>query len=297
MSQPSKRARDAIKLLPKPEPEIQAKVDLTKMPVAQGEIPATGRVIVMRDHGLDFPELYLDVFVTEGAEKDFGMMLGRSRCRLVDNPDDADVVFFVGGADVDPQLYGEKLHPLTRFNADRDSRDMELYAKCLEEGIPMVGICRGAQFLHVMNGGKLYQHVVGHQGDHSAYDPINSSVVPRISSTHHQMCIENNRMRILLKAFSSTERWLSPSAVDKTKRHPDVEAFFYEETCCLGIQGHPEFANYNQYTVWALKAIQDYIAHNVNLVATPVVNTGRTVYRLKKEFVLEREANTTKEAE
>ena len=73
--------------------------------------------------------------------------------------DEADLVVFGGGADISPELYGQEPLPQTYFDEDRDTHEIWAYNKCVTSKIPMFGICRGAQFLHAMNGGKLWQDV------------------------------------------------------------------------------------------------------------------------------------------
>jgi gamma-glutamyl-gamma-aminobutyrate hydrolase PuuD len=143
---------------------------------------------------------------------------------------------------------------------------MDLYLLCLEQGIPMVGVCRGAQFLHVMNGGKLFQHVDGHFGDHGMFDIVRKQRVERISSVHHQMVMPNlaNGMTIIGTSAESQERWTNDghSFIGK---HCDIEAFFYRESCCFGVQGHPEYEGYNFFTHWFLKTIEEVITCNPDL--------------------------------
>lgn len=67
-------------------------------------------------------------------------------------------VLLTGGHDVDPSLYGEE--PLRQCGAaapDRDIMETILLRKALERNMPVLGICRGIQFLNVYMGGTLYQ--------------------------------------------------------------------------------------------------------------------------------------------
>lgn len=73
---------------------------------------------------------------------------------------DADIVIWTGGQDVSPNLYGEKALPWTTFNPKRDLNDMMAYHFSSRAKLRL-GICRGAQFLNVMSGGSLWQHVQG----------------------------------------------------------------------------------------------------------------------------------------
>jgi gamma-glutamyl-gamma-aminobutyrate hydrolase PuuD len=227
-------------------------------------------VQVWCDHKLEFPDMYLSVYI-EGddyEQRAFSDMLVRSRCRKVNSPEHADFVIFTGGEDVDPKLYGARnSHPKTKINTARDDKDLYLYLYCVERGIPMLGICRGAQFLHVCNGGKLYQHVDGHYGDHMMFDRDTKELVQRISSVHHQMVKPNleGGMQIIATSGGSTERWLDGQNKE-TGAGPDIEAFFYRETLCLGIQGHPEYRGYNYFAYWAMCKVKSYFMENPDVV-------------------------------
>lgn len=237
----------------------------------------TRRITVMTDHKLVFPDIWLSVFIAGDLSEEiaFAQMLVRAACRRAATPDEADVVIFTGGEDVNPALYGEAPHPKTYYRDLRDQQDIALYLDCLEKGIPMIGVCRGAQLLHVMNGGKLFQDVDGHQGGHSMTDTKTKEVIDNISSVHHQMCRPNRAggMEILGVSAKSRKRWLNNKESDAGMSQ-DIEAFFYRDTCCLGVQGHPEYRGYNAYTKWFLQQMENYINLNPDLVLDDVTING-----------------------
>ena len=80
--------------------------------------------------------------------------------------DGLDGLVITGGKDVDPARYGQAPHPKTdEPRHDRDEWEFALLAGALKRGLPVLGICRGAQVLNVALGGTLHQHlpdVVGH---------------------------------------------------------------------------------------------------------------------------------------
>jgi putative glutamine amidotransferase len=82
--------------------------------------------------------------------------------------DRIDAVVFAGGADLDPQLYGEQAHPeTTGLRPERDAAELPLMRSAVDRDLPLLGICRGMQLLSVVCGGSLAQHlpdVVGHDG-------------------------------------------------------------------------------------------------------------------------------------
>jgi putative glutamine amidotransferase len=69
-----------------------------------------------------------------------------------------DGLFLAGGVDVDPASYGEPLHEATgRTDADRDEVELTLARWALEDGMPVLGVCRGMQILNIVRGGSLLQ--------------------------------------------------------------------------------------------------------------------------------------------
>jgi gamma-glutamyl-gamma-aminobutyrate hydrolase PuuD len=77
-----------------------------------------------------------------------------------------------GGGDIDPACYGAEAHPETSgVRPERDRAELALLREALARGLPVLGICRGAQLLVVAHGGDLRQHlpeVVGHDGHRPA---------------------------------------------------------------------------------------------------------------------------------
>jgi len=221
-------------------------------------------VAFVRDTLLTSPELWLDIYVAPDSDAEGALiaeMFSRARCSRADDPLEADLVIFGGGSDVNPALYGEAPHSKTDFNTERDARDIDLWQICIENRIPMFGICRGAQFLHVMNGGKLYQHLDGHVGNHGMWDSFGKQHLSKISSVHHQAVIRNAEMLVIGESGAATCRWKNPEQKVEG-RQMDVEAFYYELTGSIGVQGHPEYRGYPEFTKWTLDLIQHLINEN-----------------------------------
>jgi gamma-glutamyl-gamma-aminobutyrate hydrolase PuuD len=250
---------------------------------------ATRKVTLLKDHKVEFPILGMSVFVQPDPdvpddEARFAKLFTRSMCYQAKSVLEADLVVFAGGSDVDPVLYGETRHDTTYFDSKRDEVDMDLFLLCKEQGIPMLGICRGAQFLHVMNGGKLYQDIDGHNGPHSMFDLIAHQHIDRVSSVHHQSVRANvvGGMEIIATAAQSTERHLNAQE-SKIGEEADIEAFFYRDTCCLGIQGHPEYSGFPYFSSWCMDKIEEFIYCN------PDFEWRDRVFRMKADLLAERQ--------
>lgn len=62
-----------------------------------------------------------------------------------------------GGEDVDPALYGEAIEGSVDVSPERDAVEGRALDAALAEGLPVLAICRGFQFLNVHRGGSLWQ--------------------------------------------------------------------------------------------------------------------------------------------
>lgn len=176
---------------------------------------------------------YYDMFKQEGYEVLHNLV-----------KDIPDLVCFTGGSDVSPSFYGEDRHPQTYIDRARDETERDLFHQFVEAGIPMVGICRGGQFLNVMNGGKMYQHVSNHITSHLIND-IHTGETVLATSTHHQMMRPGISGKIVAIANQNSvkQHMKGGKVVTSQEYEPDVECVFYPHTQSLCFQPHPEFGS------------------------------------------------------
>jgi putative glutamine amidotransferase len=73
-----------------------------------------------------------------------------------------DGLLLPGGADLDPALYGEQPHPAVATEGVRDDLELEAWSAARQQGVPVFGVCRGFQAINVFSGGRLVQHLEGH---------------------------------------------------------------------------------------------------------------------------------------
>jgi len=84
--------------------------------------------------------------------------------------DAVDAIVLAPGRDIEPGRYGQEPHALlAATEPQRDAFELELVARALDRGLPILGMCRGVQVLNVALGGTLVQDVslvaAGHPSD------------------------------------------------------------------------------------------------------------------------------------
>jgi len=216
----------------------------------------------------DFPNFRgMKCLVLDGAFKGSCVaLMAKSGFTMAKDIKEADLLVFTGGADVDPQLYGER-NISSSFSTHRDAYELDMYAKALEWDVPMFGICRGFQFLAVMNGGKLWQHVNNHTSSHDIVDTETGMVV-KASSIHHQMVRQTGDMSVMavsnnpvVTQFKRADYELNISNHNAGMDDPlEIEAACWIETKSFGVQGHPElFDQYPEYASWSMHKLEEFL--------------------------------------
>lgn len=98
----------------------------------------------------------------EGVESGGGLSV---MLPLTGDPDDiarlcaaCDGFLFTGGHDVDPAFYGEAQLPACgEICPARDRMEAQVLKYAMEKRLPVLGICRGIQFINAALGGTLWQ--------------------------------------------------------------------------------------------------------------------------------------------
>lgn len=155
-------------------------------------------------------------------------------------PKDIDLILFDGGSDVHPILYGGIYSKHLSVDLLRDWMEVIIYNFYKNLGVPMSGICRGSQFLNVMNGGTLYEDLptekLGHTKLHdvvvekcssfSKYTRLQTGDVIRVNSFHHQAVkiLGNNLYPVL-----------------SDKKTGVIEGFASKDDKIRAVQSHPEY--------------------------------------------------------
>ncbi len=160
---------------------------------------------------------------------------------FVEKPTEFSLALFTGGADVFPGLYGEKGSTLCFSDIYRDLVDKTIYDMCTANGVKKIGICRGLQFINVMEGGQLIHHLDGHEGGQHLFECSKDNKLRKINSLHHQMVIPPPESVVV--GWSTTKLSKNYFGDNDSKMEwtgPEIEAVIYPSGNACGVQYHPE---------------------------------------------------------
>ena len=170
------------------------------------------------------------------------------------------VLLLHGGADISPSIYKQK--SISRCHATdkpshRDEQEMALVNQAVKMGIPIIGICRGAQLICAMDGGHLVQHIDGHVGgSHKITDTqTNKEIVS--NSCHHQMMVPKKYNVILAESKEPVMGLDQYNYEFEVKSVPEV--VYFPQMNAIGIQGHPEWMPNSHFTKYCGAYIQEFL--------------------------------------
>lgn len=145
-----------------------------------------------------------------------------------------------GGADIQPSIYGEEPHMYGGpYQPQRDSVEIAQYENAVARGIPIIGVCRGAQLCCALNGGKLWQHSEGHNNSAHGLILKDGSVIHSAAADHHQIMIPTGDCEVIAKS-AIPARVFGLDGFSGVIQHPP-EIVYWPKTKTLAIQPHPEW--------------------------------------------------------
>lgn len=191
---------------------------------------------VYHDNGHPFDALCKNVELARAADE-------------IKEPHSALIIW--GGSDIHPDYYKRPMHSSTYPGGMRDKIEWSLIQRAIELGIPIFGICRGAQFLAAANGGWLIQNVRGHAGHGGHTVTTHDGETFTVNSIHHQMMVPTGNFELVAW---STERRAEKHKLDNQPAYgidndeewiPPVgwqepEFVYFPDINGYAIQWHPE---------------------------------------------------------
>jgi putative glutamine amidotransferase len=171
--------------------------------------------------------------------------------RLLDR---VDGLMVIGGADLDPAVYGQERSEATENTyRDRDEFELALTRGALERGLPFLGICRGMQLLNVALGGTINQNLVAADGTNP-----HRRIVGTFVGTEHDIDLDPGSLAARATGeeihearchhHQAIDRLGSGLVVTASARDGVPEAIELEgdDSWVLGVQWHPEAGDKRQ---------------------------------------------------
>jgi putative glutamine amidotransferase len=164
-----------------------------------------------------------------------------------------DGLLFTGApSNVAPVHYGQTARPGTELDEIRDATSLPLLRAAVQNGKPLLAICRGFQELNVALGGSLHQHIHEIPGRLDHREP---EIVPRdleYAPAHPIAIVPDGLLARLSGMNDATVNSLHHQGIDRLApglkaeaQAPDgqVEAVSYPgaKAFLLGVQWHPEW--------------------------------------------------------
>ena len=186
--------------------------------------------------------------------------------------DGADAFLLWGGTDIHPSYYKtgpNKFSGAPMLPSNRDKWEWAAMKYCKANKIPIIGVCRGAQFICAFAGGKLIQHCDGHgNGRHAVLDIADDYY--DVTSSHHQMMdVTGTRHELVawtapaLSSFYYGETNETPKEIEmglSTGKFREPEVVFFPDINALAIQGHPEWCvEDSKFVKKSLAYIEEYL--------------------------------------
>ena len=156
--------------------------------------------------------------------------------------DALDGLVIGGGDDISAELYGGEVALQVRISPARDALERGLLDHALGRGLPVLGICRGAQMINVHLGGSLHADV------RAVYDGVPGRSTPL--PARHVTLVEGSRLAGVLGLREAKVNTLHHQSVDRLGEGLTVTARddygivqgleSADAPFLLGVQWHPE---------------------------------------------------------
>ena len=146
-------------------------------------------------------------------------------------------VILTGGNTPHPDLYGGKIREGS-FSKQRDATEKRLLEIAVDKKLPVLGICRGMQFINLFFGGKILdimeemKEVIEHAAVTHPIEIIGNQVVNLLGNkievnSYHNYAITNEVLGSGLKSFAQTSDGV-------------IEGLYHPSLPIAGIEWHPE---------------------------------------------------------
>jgi len=165
--------------------------------------------------------------------------------------DRLDGLLIPGGVDINPAEYGEAQRPeCGNLDPARDRVELQLVRWAIDEGKPVLGLCRGLQIINVAQGGTMWQDLASQNPSFHKHDFFPTAGYAREHLAHDVDIVPNTRLSQMLQSTRCPVNSMHHQGVKTLGRNLTVSARADDglieavegvgESFVVGVQWHPE---------------------------------------------------------
>lgn len=162
-----------------------------------------------------------------------------------------DGLLIPGGVDINPSEYGEAVRPeCGNLDPARDRVELQLVRWAIEDGKPVLGLCRGLQVINVASGGTLWQDLASQNPAFHKHDFFPTAGFQRDHLAHEVAIAPNTKLSRLLESTRSPVNSMHHQGIKQLGARLVASAVADDglieavegdgEAFLVGVQWHPE---------------------------------------------------------
>ncbi|MCI6013347.1 MAG: gamma-glutamyl-gamma-aminobutyrate hydrolase family protein [Firmicutes bacterium] len=155
-------------------------------------------------------------------------------------------------SDINPAIWGEKVSGAVKIDDELDEGQRKILDLAIEKGIPVIGMCRGIQFINVYFGGTIIQDLhcaEAHKTcDPDRYHQIYTTPGSFMETLYGESVMVNSRHHQAVgkigKGLQIAARWICDDTTGRAEEEnwekETVDVLVHETYQIIGLQWHPE---------------------------------------------------------
>ena len=161
------------------------------------------------------------------------------------DPAQIDALVIGGGNDIAPEHYGGDLESAVRPDPARDALELRWVRGALARGLPLLGICRGAQLINVVLGGNLHADIRAmRRRTYNRRGLLPTKQVALDAGSRLAARLGRRRLRVNSLHHQAIDRQGEGLVIVGRDLDGIVQAVEHGQRPLLGVQWHPEYLLY-----------------------------------------------------
>lgn len=157
-----------------------------------------------------------------------------------------DALVIGGGNDISPEHYGGDIQEKVKLDIERDQLEIDHIKFALQNSMPILGICRGAQLINVVCGGSLHQDIRQlRKLTHNRPGLLPTKSVELVETSRLRQICQKTKLRVNSlhhQAIKDAGEGLTVVGRDRDQIVQAVESVDHQNI--IGVQWHPEYLCY-----------------------------------------------------